>query len=249
MGLFSRIIPDHEQDNSVFDWSKDRWIGWHVAFFIIFSLVLHGSSFYLFQVVYPSPVRVEQEPAKITILDESDPAIRFVLQRVRDRTVYLRPPSDASTVRQELSDHNVRFAPSFESIGPRFLPPDDHSPELSGLFQLNNSEQNSDPELDVKRSLSMEFSPVLSERGVAPWSILSDYLEGAGEIPAFRADFSVLPDGTIIDVSTGSDFDPEVGKEVAKVIESTLRFNPLEEPNGKTVEGWVKVGQIREAEE
>lgn len=237
MGLFSNTENKGEQFTT-FTWKRNKWLAWQLTFFIIFSLLLHGASFYLFKVDYPNPVRVEPEPSHITVLDDANPSVRQILQRVQDRTVYLRSPSEASPVRQKLSDHYVRFAPSFESIGPRFLPPDESAPKLSDLFQISELSP-----AESQKMIEIELSPSLSERAIAPWSILADYLEGAGELPDFQANVSVLPDGTVFNVTIGVEFDPEIGKEVAKVIESTLRFTPLESDAARMAEGWVRVHQ------
>ena len=54
------------------------------------SLVIHLMGFYLFQVVYPASGRLEPEPYRVTLLDESQASVSALLRNVEDRLVYLR---------------------------------------------------------------------------------------------------------------------------------------------------------------
>ena len=108
----------------IFSWSKDR-LGWlYLTAFTMFSFMIHGAGFYLFQVVYPAPTRVDPTMQSISILDESNPEVRSLFQRLTDRTVYLKAPSEQSDVRVRLQDYEVRFLPSFQSIKVEPIPPD-----------------------------------------------------------------------------------------------------------------------------
>lgn len=210
------------------------WV--YLTLFLVFSVTIHGAGFYLFQVVYPAPSRLEPDQDALTILDRSDSRVRALLLRLRDRTIYLEPPSDESDVRLSLGDHQVRFTSTFQetdlklvepiypwSLDPRWIDPD-ASEEL---------------EIPMGRTEHQLFSmdAALSNRGAAPWSILEDYLDYADSIPAFRANLRVNAQGDVKVL----ELDGEIGKqsedELVRVIESTLRFNP----GSEAIIGWLDV--------
>ncbi len=86
--------------------------------FFIVSVVLHVSGFYLFQVVYPSAVKVEPIPDRLMILDVNDPSVLALMGKVHDRVVFLRPASEGSEVRAKLDDFSIQFKPSFSDREP-----------------------------------------------------------------------------------------------------------------------------------
>ena len=69
MRIFGRAAVEEEPDErgKVFNWTREKRIWVHLTAFLLFSILIHGSGFYLFKVVYPSPVRVEPEPDGITV--------------------------------------------------------------------------------------------------------------------------------------------------------------------------------------
>ena len=216
----------------IFSWSKDR-LGWlFLTAFTIFSVTIHGAGFYLFQVVYPAPTRVDPTMQSVSILDESNPEVRSLFQRLKDRTVYLKAPSEQSDVRVRLQDHEVRFLPSFQSTKVEPIPP-----EYPWSLSLREATSIELPEVNKKGESLGSFDDSLDGRQVAPWSILEDYLERAEAVPAFRARLRVLPGGDVRVIKIDAELEEENRRELIAVIESTLRFLPAEIAS----EGWMDV--------
>ena len=106
----------------LFVWGKSSRTITHLGLFLLGSFLLHVLGFYLFQVVYPSTSFLEPVPSKVTLLDETRPAVSSLLREVGDRLVYLRPASLKADARAELSDYSVRFEPSFAGRALEFRP-------------------------------------------------------------------------------------------------------------------------------
>jgi len=238
--IFGREQTRSGEDDAglIFSWSGPGRVSFYLTVFVFFSLLLHGAGFYLFQVVYPVPGRVEPENGEMTFLDRSDPVARSILQRSRDRIVYLRPSTLRDVSRQSIEDHDVRFQPSFQSIGPRFLAPWGDTPGLEALFAL---EDRAVP-LPDNRPPPIKLSENLDARGVAPWSIFSDYLAIADAVPSFRAEIAVDPAGRVVEVELGEEFDAAGAGELSFIIESTLRFHEDEGGPDDVEKGWIEVG-------
>ena len=216
----------------IFSWSKDR-LGWlYLTAFTMFSVMIHGAGFYLFQVVYPAPTRVDPTMQSVSILDESNPEVRSQFQRLKDRTVYLTAPSEQSDVRVRLQDHEVRFLPSFQSIKVEPIPPD-----YPWSLSLREAKVIALPETNKKGESLASFDDSLGECRVAPWSLFEDYLERAEAVPAFRVRLRVLPDGDVRVIKIEAELEEENRRKLIEVIESTLRFLPSEIAS----EGWMDV--------
>jgi len=98
MGLFSKTIEEEaDERGKVFAWAKDRRVWMHLSAFLLFSVIIHGAGFYLFKVVYPSPVRVEPAPDAIQVMEPGEPAARAPLHRGVDghETQQFSVPIDA----------------------------------------------------------------------------------------------------------------------------------------------------------
>ena len=110
---------DKKKDDSfIFAWNHRNKAVLHMTVFAIVSVVLHVSGFYLFQVVYPSAVKVEPIPDRLTILDASDPNVLALMGKIHDRVVFLRPASEGAGVRATLDDFSIQFKPSFSDREP-----------------------------------------------------------------------------------------------------------------------------------
>ena len=226
---------DNDVVSFIFYWKKSHRATWNLIFFLLFSTLVHGSGFYLFQVVYPQPVRIEPTPDQITILDFSNPAVRSTIQRVKDRTVFLHPPSEGSNVRVKLSDHAARLTPFFIKEAPVFLPP---IAKENLIPPPSDQEKLAAPE---EAKIQLLLSPNLQKRGIAPWSILREYLKSAEGLPRIRVKLSVLPDGKIKRAEVSSEDIPDSDRtEFNRAVESTLRFRSLENSTS-TVQGWVEI--------
>src|SRR5215467_2899671 len=75
----------------LFSWDSRRWRRTTLAAFLVLSLVAHALCFYVFQIVYPTPVALLPPPARVTFIppdseksrallrwiDAEDPAVAF----------------------------------------------------------------------------------------------------------------------------------------------------------------------------
>lgn len=233
MGFFGRATVEEEPDErgKVFNWTREKRIWIHLTAFLFFSILIHGSGFYLFKVVYPSPVRVEPEPDGITVMKSDDPATRSVLQRLADRTIFLMPPSAQAEERVRLESHRVRFTPAFQKTELALLPPASMAPGPGWPEPL--------PLTDRAGTFAFaKLDPALAGRPLAPWSILHDYLALAEEIPAARLTLEIAPGGGVKVTAVAAALDESGKRDLATVIESTLRFQPA--PGTST--GWIELG-------
>src|SRR6516165_6452498 len=80
----------------LFSWDSPRWRRTTLAAFLVLSLVAHALCFYVFQIVYPTPVALLPPPARVTFIapdseeartllrwiDAEDPAVAFTTQPI-----------------------------------------------------------------------------------------------------------------------------------------------------------------------
>lgn len=236
-------LPEEQDERGkVFQWAREKRTRLHITAFLLFSIIVHGSGFYLFKVVYPSPVRVEARPDAITILDTANPAVRSVLQRISDRTIFLMPPSSQSEVRVRLEDHRVRFTPAFQrtelELKAPLLPA-----AIPGVIEpLEPDHAASDASTPdggtPPGGIRVKLDPSLVDRPIAPWSIMDDYLSTAVSLPLLRIDLEIAPDGGVRVTGVRAELEDSEKAELATVIESTLRFVPA---TGVET-GWIEIG-------
>lgn len=236
-------LPEEQDERGkVFQWAREKRTRLHITAFLLFSIIVHGSGFYLFKVVYPSPVRVEARPDAITILDTANPAVRSVLQRISDRTIFLMPPSSQSEVRVRLEDHRVRFTPAFQrtelELKAPLLPA-----AIPGVIEpLEPDHAASDASMPPGGTppggIRVKLDPSLVDRPIAPWSIMDDYLSTAVSLPLLRIDLEIAPDGGVRVTGVRAELEDSEKAELATVIESTLRFVPA---TGVET-GWIEIG-------
>jgi hypothetical protein len=242
MGLFSKTVEEDEDERGkVFTWTKEKRLWLHLSAFLLFSVIIHGSGFYLFKVVYPSPVRVAPDPDAIQVLGDDDPAARALLQRLADRTIYLMPPSARSDMRLRLDSGTIHFAPGFQRAGLELLPPPslERGPGVVEPIALTPPAPNR-----ADGRVFLKVDPALEDRPLAPWSVLHDYLGLAGAIPMVRFAITVGAGGEVeVTGIEGKLGEPEK-QELGNVVESTLRFLP----SSGASSGWIElaVGVDRE---
>lgn len=218
---------------NVFDWSRARNHFLVLSGFLAFSLLIHGAGFYLFQVAYPPPERVDPDTDRVIVLDPAEPGVRRLLQVVADRSVFLSPPSSDSGVRTSIEDGIVRFAPANEIVAPEIFaatypwmpPPDVSFTEARGDYEA------------VGNAVAIDLGVDLSGREIAPWSILRDYLDGVENLPELRANIVVGEDGHV----SVESIEGPVGEGFLQALESTLRFLPARE----TSSGWIEISRKR----
>lgn len=216
--------PEAEEADlsTVFNWTRNRGPLLHLVGFVFFSLIIHSAGFYLFQVVYPPPVRLEPEGESVTMMDPGDPAVRALLKRVEDRTVFLFPPSSRAGVRIDADDIDVRFTPSFQNtqldpVPPAYdwdLPPVLKAPLEVGAFP------SAPPRIEISRAGD------IANRAIAPWSIMRDYLERADWLPDLAIWLEASPDGGVTVTKVEGELQSTEKDELKQVVESTLRFVP-----------------------
>lgn len=231
---FSRVEEiENDERGRVFAWAKDKRVWMHLTAFLFFSVLIHGSGFYLFKVVYPSPVRVEVDPDAITVLKEGDPAARTVLQRLADRTLFLSPPSEESGARVRLDAHEIRFTPAFQRTELSLVIPES--------MRAGPGEPEPLPDLGpgaAAKTVPLKLDPALADRGLAPWSILRDFLSLADRLPPMRFSIAVAPGGEVRVTEVEAELEEAEKRELAEVVESTLRFVP----GTGAQEGWIELG-------
>ncbi|MDF1657061.1 MAG: hypothetical protein P1U58_05580 [Verrucomicrobiales bacterium] len=233
----SPSIFDEEEDPNptIFNWVKNRRSWVHLTAFLVFSVVIHGSGFYLFQVVYPSPTREKPRADTISLMDPADPNIRSLLQRVSDRMTFLLPPSEATGVQISIDELPVRFTPSFQTT--------EMSPEeLAFSWTMPPSEAVigagfSTSEKTFENPVILTAQGELMHREVAPWSILEDYLGLAEQIPAMRLKLVVDEEGMVKVEEVESELDSQAEGEIKQVVESTLRYLP----EARSSSGWLAI--------
>lgn len=236
------IDPGEEEDERgrTFYWARERGLWFYVTAFFVVSILIHGSGFYLFQVVYPSPVRKESDPEKIGILDTSNPSVRTILQRVSDRTIYLKPASTNADVRVRLKDDPVRFTPAFQETEISLEPLRYHWSIPGRIAPLGSSGGDGAASGKLLSGrLTVRLSETLRERGVAPWSIMKDYFERAEALPSLQFKMEVSPEGTVEITGIESELEVEDEEALRALVESTLRFNPGSEPETGSMEIFV----------
>jgi hypothetical protein len=164
--------------------------------------------------------------------------VRTILQRVSDRTIYLKPASAATDVRIRLKDNPVRFTPAFqgtemplESLRYDWTLPGTISP-LENFGPGNSAGGN-----PVSGKLTVRLSETLRIRGIAPWSIMKDYFEMAEAFPSLHFEVEVLPEGNVKIASIESELEDAEEEALRALVESTLRFNP----GGESARGSIEI--------
>jgi len=229
-----------DERGRVFTWTRERRIWVHLSAFLFFSILIHGSGFYLFKVVYPSPVRVEPEPRGILVLEPSEPAVRSILQRISDRTIYLHPPSHQSETRFGIERDPIRFTPSFQKIEQDLLPPEaihDLEGDIEPLEPPARTAEGA-PGTGNHPANGFKLDPGLAHRAIAPWSILNDYLLPAPPLPLIRFSIEIAPGGEVKVTSVDASLPDGEKAEMVSVIESALRFVPA----SGIERGWIEIG-------
>jgi len=212
----------------IFSWLPERNTFRTLVAFGFFSAVAHFLCFYLFQVVYPEPVRSELRPKPIVLLDPSAPEIRSFIDQCYDRIVFLEPASSPS-LRSPLNV--IRFSPSFGAVKPSLLP-------FPGEKPFRDFPYPPPPASPGKAALI--FSQNLTARGLAPHNLFADYLTLFPAFPGDRVFLTVSPDGFPVEVTVSGNGADQEKKAFAKIIQQTLRFNPGPEGRGDDP-GWMEL--------
>src|SRR6201997_5790936 len=92
----------------LFTWDSHRRQRTILAAFLVLSLIAHALCFYLFQIVYPTPVSLLSPPARVTFIapdseegrtllrwiDAEDPAIAFTTRRPQETKLRALPKAE-----------------------------------------------------------------------------------------------------------------------------------------------------------
>ncbi|MDF1813412.1 MAG: hypothetical protein P1V20_14540 [Verrucomicrobiales bacterium] len=232
-----RKVKRHQiAEQFIFMWRPEKNTARTLLAFAIFSGVIHFLGFYLFQVVYPETDLPELRPDRITLLNPERDDVRAFMEKISDRVVYLHPPSENSISRIKLSDHAIRFVPSFAEARPELR--DSGTPSSENKYPVGDL-----PFWNEKANWKTEviFSPILQKRGIAPNTALDEYLSQIPNLPKIRVNLTVGPDGTPFDVYIS---DRSIGKEtkttIAEAVQALLRFKP-DDSRGDDP-GWIILG-------
>lgn len=227
----------------IFSWPPEKNTARTLGAFAIFSVVVHFLGFYLFQVVYPDPVRAELRPNTLTLLDPRDSEVRSFLQSIHDRTIYLEPASDALDSPLDISDHAIRFVPSFAERRLTLKHP--AGSMIESDFPL--------PPVPIQDQVDSWNNPIvlsqnLGKRGIAPNSTFDEFLDLLPEVPMARINLMVQSNGLPGSVDVAGDISPQEKEKLSRAAKMMLRFNPT--PGDEVADpGWIQLGVPRKSEE
>lgn len=232
MSFFSKTITDDgDQRGRVFQWARESRVWMHLTAFLIFSALVHGAGFYMFKVVYPSPMREAVQPATIQVLTPTDPNVRSLLSKLSDRSIYLTAPSAGSDLRKRIAADPIRFSPSFPGLEVEPVPP--------SSLRLSPGAPESIAGINAPVGLSrVKLGPDLTDCVVAPWSLLDDFVAAASDLPLVRCHLEVTAEGKVRVESITGELDELEKYDLGQAVESTLRFQPS--PTVK--KGWIELG-------
>ena len=114
----SNVASEVAAEPLLFSWDSPRWRRTTLAAFLVLSLVAHALCFYVFQIVYPTPVALLPPPARVTFIapdseegrtllrwiDAEDPAVAF--------TTHLAPGARLGALPK------TEHMPSYSTVGP-----------------------------------------------------------------------------------------------------------------------------------
>ena len=114
----SNVASEVAAEPLLFSWDARRWRRTTLAAFLVLSLVAHALCFYVFQIVYPTPVALLPPPARVTFIapdseegrtllrwiDAEDPAVAF--------TTHLAPGARLGALPK------TEHLPSYSTAGP-----------------------------------------------------------------------------------------------------------------------------------
>src|SRR5215475_316493 len=114
----------------LFSWDSPRWRRTTLAAFLVLSLVAHALCFYVFQIVYPTPVALQPPPARVTFIAPDSEEGRTLL-----RWVDAEDPAVAFTTHPAPGARhgalpNTEHRPSYSTVGPILKEPPTLKPDL-----------------------------------------------------------------------------------------------------------------------
>jgi hypothetical protein len=119
----------------LFSWDSPRRQGTRLAAFLVLSLMAHSLCFYIFQIVYPTPVALLPPPSRVTFIASDSEEGRTLL-----RWIDAEDPAVAFTTQP----------PAGESLGA--LPKSEHLPSYSAVELILKELPPSKPDLRIPSS-------------------------------------------------------------------------------------------------
>src|SRR5215468_10817404 len=124
------VTSDSTAEPLLFGWDSPRQQKAVLATFLVLSLVAHALCFYVFQIVYPTPVALLPPPARVTFIapdseegrtllrwvDAEDPAVAFTTHPAPGARLGALP--------------NTEHRPSYSTVGPILKEPPTLKPDL-----------------------------------------------------------------------------------------------------------------------
>ncbi len=204
------------------------------------SLLLHATGFYLFQVVYPSPGRLEPFPARVLILDGKNASNAALLQELNDRLVFLQPASSGSESRKTIDDFAVSFRPSFAGRVPPFRNPVDEKKksELSAemtlpgklsIFPSFRLEKHPQPDVKIAGRRAWSIQGELAKRAMSDFQAerLDKLLPSIGEGSEIVLSIVVGASGEVEEISVKAGNDHPAAKAFVEAVKKQLKFDPV----------------------
>lgn len=239
-------------DALVFSWVRRHPGVFWLWGFLVLSLLLHATGFYLFQVVYPSSGRLEPFPAQVLILDKKNAANSVLLQELDDRLVFLQPASTASDSRKSIEDFTVSFQPSFAARTPPFrepvvpdaspepsntpsLPPKPSAPQPSGIGTKAQvppppaASASPPPERVTAYPRRWSIAGDLSKRAMSATQAqsLDDALTSIGEGPEMLFDIVISASGEVMETAVKSGVGHPAADKFVSAVKKQLKFDPI----------------------
>src|SRR5215831_15499398 len=102
----------------LFSWDSARRRGSMLAAFLVLSLVAHALCFYLFQIVYPTPVAVLPPPARVTFIAPDSEEGRTLLRWIDAEDPALAFTTDPPLGTKVGALPKAEDVPSYSALGP-----------------------------------------------------------------------------------------------------------------------------------
>jgi len=261
-GKANKGLATEKADNLVFSWVRNHPGTFWLWGFIVLSLLLHATGFYLFQVVYPSSGRLEPFPARVLILDEKNAANTVLLQDLNDHLVFLQPASAGSESRKSIEDFPVSFRPSFADREPPFRKPLVEKQKSKSFtipmlpttatifppFQAKDSFQPLPPKAKlqnekpaIRRRWTLEGDLNNRTLSVTRAKLLDKALLPLGEGPAIVLSIVVEASGEISQISVKSGKGHPATGKIAEAVKKDLKFDPV--PGNAQASGVLTIRQ------
>jgi hypothetical protein len=196
------VAPEIAAEPLLFSWDSPRGHKAVLASFLVLSLVAHALCFYVFQIIYPTPVAVLPPPARVTFIapdsDEGRTTLRWIDAEDPALAFTTRLPPGASLRTLPTAQHVASYSaskPLLKDLPP--LKPDLRIPSSRPPGAVRSLSRKTAPAIATGRT-SISFSKDLDQFGALslPPSRFSASNEETPETLRFRVavnDFGEIP--------------------------------------------------------